>query len=149
MIRARKPKADDAALLRIIREELVPLGPASQREAWPDAALVDRLDRGTTYVWVPDEASRPRPRGFVTFRSHGRELFVDMLAIDRVYQGNGVGALLMNKAARLGRKRGCRFVRLFVNEGNGQGIRFYRKHGFYPVRYDAKNEGYVLEKRLG
>lgn len=107
------------------------------------------MNAGTTYVWVPDEALQPRPRGFITLQERGAELFVDMLALDGPVQGQGVGGMLLRRAERFGKARGCRVVRLYVNDDNWRGIRFYRKHGLRVVWHDPALRSYVMEKPIG
>jgi len=149
MIRGRKPAADDRHILRLIRRELIPLTPKHLRPAWSDSSLKRRLDRTVVFVWLPDEAHEPRVSGFIAAIARGGELFVDMLAVDRGYQGHGVGGMLLRKAEAYGAEQGCAVMRLYVNETNRQGIRFYQKHGMRPVWHDAKLESYVMEKRIG
>jgi len=149
MIRGRKPAADDKWILRLIRRELIPLTPIHLRPVWPDATLKRRLERCAVYVWLPDEAHDPRACGFIAAFARGGELFVDMLAVDRSYQGHGVGGMLLRKAEAYGAALGCAVMRLYVNETNRRGIRFYRKHGMTAAWYDARLESYVMEKRIG
>lgn len=149
MIRSRKPFLDDAGIVRIIRQQLIPLNPPELRPALSDKQLKSRLDAGLTFVWVPDEHPASRARGFVTARAKNGELFVDMLALDHHVQGRGAGTQLLRRAERYGVSRGCRRMRLFVNDDNIRGIQFYHKQGMQPVSYERIIRSYVMEKRIG
>jgi ribosomal protein S18 acetylase RimI-like enzyme len=148
MIRSRRPALDDADIVRLIRQELIPLNPPELRPEWSDRKVLKRVNQGTTFVWLPDEATVSRMGGFITLIPRSGELFIDMLALDRSTQGRGVGALLLNKAIKYGAVHGCSVMRLYVNDDNRRGIRFYQKHGMYPVWYDAQLRSYVMERRI-
>lgn len=149
MIRKRNPRTDDAEMIRLIRQELIPLNPPEVRPKITDEGIIRRLNEGTTYVWEPDEEIRRRGlRGFITMVLMADTLFIDMLAVHRSMQGRGIGTMLLNKAERMGRKRGLRRLQLYVNEGNSQGIRFYQKHGLNIAWYDPARRSFVMEKSL-
>jgi ribosomal protein S18 acetylase RimI-like enzyme len=149
MIRSRKPMMDDGDIIRLIRQELLPLNPPGLRPRYSNRDMTKRMDRGVTFVWVPDKASVSRVCGFVTCIPRDRELFIDMLALDRNTQGRGIGALLLHKAEQLGMARGCSHTRLYVNDRNIRGIRFYQKHGMYTIWHDPTILSYVMEKPIG
>lgn len=145
MIRVRKPRTDDPYLIRIVREELIPLNPPGLRPELSDNEIIRRLDEAAeTYVWV----SRSAVQGFITMLFHTDVLFVDMLAVHRYAQGGGIGSRLLQKAARFGIRHGCRRMQLYVNEGNRKGIEFYQRHGMTIVSYDYLRRSYVMEKPL-
>jgi ribosomal protein S18 acetylase RimI-like enzyme len=136
-------------MIRLIRQELIPLNPPEVRPKITDEGIIRRLNEGTTYVWEPDEEIRRRGlRGFITMVLMADTLFIDMLAVHRSMQGRGIGTMLLNKAERMGRKRGLRRLQLYVNEGNSQGIRFYQKHGLNIAWYDPARRSFVMEKSL-
>ena len=149
MIRARRPAADDKEIFRLVRQELIPLNPPHLRPRWSSREMKRRLDRGTTFVWVPDGMPYAGAAGFLTAVVRGEELFVDMLALGREFQGAGAGGALLRRAERYGVERGCKAMRLYVNDDNERGIRFYRKHGMAPVWYEERFQSYVMEKRIG
>lgn len=148
-IRSRHPATDDAVILRLIRRRLLPLNAPSLRRKWTDRELKHRLKQGTTKVWTPAAAPRSRPGAFITFFIRDAELFVDMLAVDAPYQRSGIGSRLLRLAEAWGVSRGCRVMRLFVNDDNRAGIRFYMKHGMMPAWYDERVRSYIMEKRIG
>ena len=149
MIRNRRRASDDKTILRLIRDELIPLNPPHLRPRWSEREITRRLDRGATFVWVPDGKPYARAAGFLTAIVRGDELFVDMLALDRGFQGRGAGGALLQRAENYGVQRGCKVMRLYVNDDNERGIRFYRKHGMTAVWYEASFQSYVMEKRIG
>ena len=148
-IRSRHPAADDAAILKLIRRRLLPLNPPSLRRKWTDRELKKRLNLGATLVWTPGAAPRSRPGAFVTYLMRSDVLFVDMLAVDEPYQRRGIGSRLLRLAEAAGAAGGCRVMRLYVNDGNRAGIRFYMKHGMAPVWYEERVRSYVMEKPIG
>lgn len=149
MIRTRRPAADDREIFRLIRRQLIPLNPPELRRSCSNRELKQRLKRGVTLVWTPSGVSDVRVGGFIAFIVRGEELFVDLLAIDEGYQGGGVGGALLRRAEQYGISRGCRLMRLLVNDDNERGIRFYRKHGMVPAWYEMRYRSYVMEKRIG
>ncbi|MCI3920052.1 GNAT family N-acetyltransferase [Paenibacillus sp. TRM 82003] len=149
LIRSRKPATDDRAIVRLIRRQLLPLNPPELRPKLSYRNIVRRVNAGTTYVWAPDEAASPALRGFITLQVRGDELFVDMLALDDAVQGRGVGGQLLRRAERFGAHRSCRVMRLYVNDDNVRGIRFYQKQGMYVVWHDRQLRSYVMEKPIG
>lgn len=148
MIRVRRPKTDDRHIIRLIRQELIPLNPPDLRPVLSERAVVRRLNEGTTYVWTPDEASGQRVQGFITVLTQFDLLFVDMLALHRTVQGRGIGTQLLRRAERFGRRVGCKVMRLYVNEGNERGIRFYEKNGMQMVFYDSRRRSFLMEKPI-
>jgi len=147
-IRPRHPAKDDAAILRLIRRRLLPLNPPSLRRKWTDRELKNRLNQGETLVWTPRASPRSRPGAFVTYLLRGGMLFVDLLAVDKSYQRRGVGSRLLRLAEARGAAGGCRVMRLYVNDGNRAGFRFYLKHGMTPVMYEERIRSYVMEKPI-
>ena len=59
-----------------------------------------------------------------------RILFVDSLAVDETYRGQGIGSELMRMAAQLAKKQGYDGLELQVNARNGLAKEFYEKLGF-------------------
>ena len=60
------------------------------------------------------------------------------LEIERIYvlskyQGEGLGALLMDKAISTARERSKEYIWLGVWEKNEKALAFYKKHGFYKI----------------
>lgn len=148
MIRKRNPRSDDAELIRLIRKELIPLNPPEIRPKITTEGIIRRVNEGTTYVWVPDEATPQRAKGFITMIMRNDELFVDMLAVEKTMQGRGIGTMLLKKAERVGKKKGVRYLHLYVNEGNAKGLRFYQRHGLNIAWYDPARRSFLMEKAI-
>lgn len=60
------------------------------------------------------------------------------LEIERIYvlskyQGEGLGALLMDKAISTARERSKEYIWLVVWEKNEKALAFYKKHGFHKI----------------
>ena len=60
-------------------------------------------------------------------------VFVTDFFVKSDLRGQGIGLALMREAARLGRTRGARFMRLDVERGNSAGLRFYERLGFRDI----------------
>jgi ribosomal protein S18 acetylase RimI-like enzyme len=71
-----------------------------------------------------------------------RGLYVVDLFVDGKARNQGLGLKLLREAARRGRARGARFIKLEVDHANGGAARFYERIGF--VRSD-KDRLFVLE----
>lgn len=69
-------------------------------------------------------------------------LYVVDLFVDARGRNGGVGVMLLREAARRGRAKGARFIKLEVDRTNGRAERFYERLGF--VRND-KDRLFVLE----
>jgi GNAT superfamily N-acetyltransferase len=99
----------------------------------------------TTYVFYDDQE---RPLAFVTLSCASIEpwdafddrdeipmLLVEMLAVDRTNQQQGIGSEVMRwireKADSLG--VGCRFIALYCNRRNTSAQAFYRRQGFFEA----------------
>ncbi|HWV39743.1 MAG TPA: N-acetyltransferase [Vulgatibacter sp.] len=64
-----------------------------------------------------------------------RPLYVDELAVHPDYQGQGVGAFMLDQLQHLARVRGCTHLVLEVAENNKSALSWYRKRNFF--RLDA------------
>jgi len=66
--------------------------------------------------------------GYDTDRA-GRHLIVLDLLVDRAHRSGGLGALLMEEAARIANRAGIDELALFVHVRNERAIRFYERRG--------------------
>jgi GNAT superfamily N-acetyltransferase len=72
------------------------------------------------------------------------ELYIARMAIVAEWQGQGIGALLMNHAVEVAIERGC--GTLSVQATNSRNAKFYGSHGF---KYDPiKAQGFPYEYRI-
>ncbi len=71
------------------------------------------------------------PRYFV--KRGMRPLYVDELAVHPDYQGQGVGAFMLEQLQHLARLRGCTHLVLEVAENNKSALTWYRKRNFYKL----------------
>jgi ribosomal protein S18 acetylase RimI-like enzyme len=140
-------RGDEDAIVRLVKEELVPL---TQRPGMRDGRLrreiAERLRRGTTMV--ASRTAGSEPFAFVHLEVRQSVLFVDLLAVDSAEQNRRWGTRLMAEAERYGLARGCREARLFVDDTNERGIRFYAKLGYAGVRHLPDARCYELVKPL-
>lgn len=86
------------------------------------------------YVLVNERGSI---RGYIFVENsgkHGIGTYVANLAVARQTQGTGWGQRLMDQAVACARRWGHQDVSLHVNATNDQGIRFYRRYGFYRAK---------------
>lgn len=147
MIRKRKSVTDDRVILRMIRRYLLPL----KRTFFPDTVmdtkeLRKRLVKGVTYVTT--SGRRKSIDGFCHAVVKGDTLWIDLLAVDARKRQKGRGAQLLARAEQYGRAKGCRMVRLFVDEHNEAAQHFYHKLGFELQAYEQKVHCYVLSKKI-
>lgn len=147
MIRLRKP-GDDEAIVELVRTELVPLSTSHRlRERQLRRDMATRLQRGSTFVaarWPGGE-----PFGFVHVEVRNSVLFVDLLAVSASKQNRSWGTELMRCAEDYGVRNGCTEARLFVDDTNFRGLRFYGKLGYAVVGQISGLRCYELFKPLG
>lgn len=62
-----------------------------------------------------------------------RPLFVEELAVDPEYHGQGIGSFVLEQLEHLARVRGCTHLVLEVAENNENALRFYRARSFYKL----------------
>lgn len=71
-----------------------------------------------------------------SLESWNNRLRITNLLVYEAYRGQGVGALLMNRALEAGRQAGARMAVLETQTCNRRAIDFYRKMGFAPMGFD-------------
>ncbi|WP_274649283.1 GNAT family N-acetyltransferase [Paenibacillus humicola] len=147
MIRLRRPRTDDAEIIRLIKKELIPLSYTSNpRDAQVIREIPKRLRRGVTFV-----ASRTKtsvPFGFLHLYTIGDMLVYDMLAVHPDHRGKQLGTKLMLCGEAYGLSQKCRTARLFVDEGNGRAHKLYARLGYDTVRYYPEVRCYEMAKML-
>ena len=79
--------------------------------------------------------------GLLVMEPQDQALFIENLAIDPAFQGQGLGRWLMTFAEQQARQRGMREVRLYTNEVMVENLAFYRRLGFEEVER-RMDEGY-------
>ncbi|AGA57193.1 MULTISPECIES: GNAT family N-acetyltransferase [Thermobacillus] len=137
-IRPYRHRQDTAAILRLIRRELVPLSHTPiGREALTDRALTARIRQGRTLV---ADGQDGEVKGFVHFMVTSRPnvpalLQIDMLAVEPDSRGQGIGSALLREAELYGRSRRCTAASLFVDEGNDRAHLFYLRAGYRAIQY--------------
>lgn len=147
MIRNRRPKQDDPAIMELIHSQLVPISHLSKQEI--NLIIQDipsRLARGITLVSSANYESNIC--GFVHFMMHGSLLYIDMMAVSPKEQRKQHGKELLIKAEQFAVSRGCRKSKVMVDEGNKKGLNFYQKMGYKMLRYVDIGRCYELEKGL-
>jgi ribosomal protein S18 acetylase RimI-like enzyme len=147
MIRLRRPRTDDAEIIRLIKTELIPLSYTTHpRDAQIIRELPKRLRGGVTFVASRTKTSTPL--GFLHFYIIGDMLLHDMLAVHPQHRGKQIGTLLMAYAEAYGRSQKCREARVFVDQGNERAHRLYARLGYETVRYYSDVRCYELVKTL-
>lgn len=138
-------RGDLSAIVQIVQRELIPLSPHPHpRGRKLRQEIKTRLQQGSTLVAETDG----RTAAFLHLIIQQRVLFVDLLAVDRAYQGAGLGARLMKRAERQALEQNCAAARLYVDEENEGGRRFYERLGYGIVAYHASLQCYEMAKRL-
>jgi ribosomal protein S18 acetylase RimI-like enzyme len=138
---------DDRWIHRLVRRELIP---HVKREfpsmRYDPTHTKKRLNQGITYI-VAKGKNTP-PLGFITLLVKDDYLFIDMLAINRSFQGKGLGSALMGQAERYGRDKGCFMSELYVDRRNKGAQRFYAKKGYIQTDYNSDIRCYLFTKAL-
>ncbi|GAA3409502.1 GNAT family N-acetyltransferase [Paenibacillus hodogayensis] len=144
MIRARKPRLDDSAILDMIKRELFVFTVATKPDMrWNPAEVRTRLNGNVTFV-----AASARTVGFASVRPVGSDMLLDMLAVERGSQGLGWGSALLDTAEAYARRKGNRTMRLFVDAANGKARAFYARKGYAEERYYPTMAFISMTKRL-
>lgn len=73
----------------------------------------------------------------LSFRG-SRRLNVENVHIDKKFQGQGVGTLMIQKAIAVGQERGCKIIQLTTNKKRSRAQAFYEKIGFIPSHEGMK-----------
>ncbi|WP_062320666.1 GNAT family N-acetyltransferase [Paenibacillus pabuli] len=147
MIRQRNSKLDDAAIMRLIDSQLVPLSHMSEIEINKIRKEIPlRMNRGMTFVVSPEPDKEAV--AFIHFLMHGELLYVDMMAVTTKEQRKRYGQTLLHRAENFAASRGCKRSKVMVDEGNAKGLQFYQKNGYITIRYIMLSRCYELEKRL-
>lgn len=148
VIRQRKSKLDDTAIMRLIDSQLVPLSHMSESEINKIRKEIPlRMNRGMTFV-VSSEPDQEAV-AFIHFLMHGELLYVDMMAVATKEQRKRYGQNLLLKAEQFAASRGCKRSKVMVDEGNIKGLQFYQKNGYSTIRYIMISRCYEMEKRIG
>lgn len=69
--------------------------------------------------------------GLVTYDIYGREC--ELITMNALKSGIGIGTALLGKLADIARERGCRGIWLITTNDNLDAMRFYQRKGFYFV----------------
>lgn len=146
MIRTRIPGTDDDDLFRIITARLVPFARKVRKDV-----VFKRSDLRSRWkqckVYVAEDAGH-KPLGFVSCKTQGDILAIDMLAISRKAEGKGLGGRLLAAAERYGKRRGAASARLVVDEPNRHAQGFYLHHGYETEAYLEEHRMYIMKKQL-
>jgi ribosomal protein S18 acetylase RimI-like enzyme len=146
MIRKRVASIDDTVIYRLITQEIVPFSKKYRKFSTISVSSIQkRLSRNITFVSAQGNRS---PLGFISIIIKNRTLFVDMLAVNSRFQGRGLGKQLLLEAEQFGLKKGCRAVRLFVDDTNTKAIGFYESMGYSITRYITEIGCYLMDKSL-
>jgi ribosomal protein S18 acetylase RimI-like enzyme len=146
LIRWKEP-GDDSGIVDLVRTELVPLSPRNHpRDSRMRSDVLTRLRRGATLV--ASRSQRSEPFGFLHMEFRDTTLFIDLLAVDSSRQNRRWGTELMMQAEKHGRSKGCKEARLFVDDTNVRGMRFYDKLGYSVVRHIKAIHSFELVKPL-
>ena len=100
---------------------------------WGAPHVVGR-ERSWNPVELPGFAAHEDGRciGLVTYELDGDAC--EIVTIDALVEGAGVGTLLLEAVERVARESGCSRVQLVTTNNNLRALAFYQKHGFRLVR---------------
>ncbi|MFC4812408.1 GNAT family N-acetyltransferase [Paenibacillus sp. GCM10023250] len=147
MIRARRARTDDQEIIRLIKQELIPLSyTASPRDAQTIRELPKRMNDGISLVY--SRTKRSQPLGYIHYYIRDGLLLYDMLVVHPQHRGKKIGTTLMTQAETQAREQGATIARLFVDHGNPRAQRLYAKLGFQTVRFYQELRCYEMLKPL-
>ena len=85
------------------------------------------IAQGVVYVLADDKEG---VRGALVMIPQKRSMFVENVAVDPRFQGQGLGQMLMAFVEQQARKEQLNEIRLYTNELMTENLRFYHKLGF-------------------
>jgi len=121
-------------------------------KAWVDALVMERW--GAQVVVTRGRVLRPselagfvaeeegRALGLITYEVRGGQC--EIVTLDSLSEGAGVGSALVEAAREVARKAGCKRVWLITTNDNLKAVRFYQKRGFALA---ALHRGAIAESR--
>jgi ribosomal protein S18 acetylase RimI-like enzyme len=119
---------------------------------WVERLIVERWGEpivvGRGRVWTPVELpgfaafEDDRCVGLLTYEIEGDAL--EIVTIDALVEGQGIGTALLRAAEEVARAQGCRRLRLVTTNNNVRALLFYQRAGFRLV---ALVPGAVEESR--
>lgn len=104
------------------------------------------IAQGMVYVLADEK----EVRGVLVMMPQGRDMFVENIAVDPRFQGQGLGHTLMAFVEQQARKEQLDEIRLYTHELMTENLRFYHQLGFEEEGRHEQN-GYrrvFLRKRL-
>lgn len=136
--------------------EIVPLGDEHREwaaaltgERWGSTAVVTRgrvhdARRLEGFVALAEGG----PAGLVTYRVDGEEC--ELVSLDSIREGLGMGTALVEAVAVAGRASGCRRLWLITTNDNLAAVRFYQRRGFHiaALHLDALVESRRLKPEI-
>jgi len=146
MIRRAVYRTDRESIVRLVYRELWPF----TRRTFPGRRfsrkdVLQRLRIRHVFVKVGKNGDI---LGFIMAATVRGGLFIDLLAVDRQVQHQGIGATLMSVIERMGRRNGLTYATLFVDDSNMTAMRFYEKLGYVRSGYVIATRCYVYQKPL-
>jgi len=99
----------------------------------PPAPMLADYARLIAYGEVYVLASRAEIAGLLALETLDQALFIENVAVDPAFQGQGLGRRLMMFAEQQARQRGMREVRLYTNEAMVENLAFYQRLGFEEI----------------
>jgi [ribosomal protein S18]-alanine N-acetyltransferase len=112
---------------------LAQLHAGSMEDAWPEAAFRSLLERAEVFVVLGAREAVPVAEGFILVRIAADEAEVLTFCVSKHARRAGLGALLLEAAIDLARRRGCVQMFLEVSEGNAGAFALYQRSGFAVV----------------
>ena len=147
MIRMYVPRLDEAEVVRLIRNELIPLShTVHQHDAQTIRELPKRFRHGVTYV--ASLSKKSPPISFIHFEVMGEVLYLDMMVTHPDHRNRQWGRKLMAHSEAYGRTQHCKIARLFVDQVNDKAHQLYNKLGYNTVHYYPELRCYELLKPL-
>lgn len=102
------------------------------RDHWGSQVIVTRGRKHDTSLLPGFVAMlEDEPVGLITYRMSGDEC--EVVSLDSLMEGIGIGTALIEEAARRAREKGCRRLWLITTNDNLDAVHFYQKRGFHLV----------------
>ncbi len=107
-------------------------------EVYPCCYLREDIEAGRLYLAEKEKkllgalslSGEGRYDGLQWKSGEKRACYIDRLAVNPAYSGQGIGGAMLSAAAAVAKEKGAEVLRLLVVEENVPAIRFYEKNGF-------------------
>ncbi len=108
-------------------------------EVYPNCIFPEDIGEGRMYILENENGivsafallDSDKDKDYVQWKKqNAKSCYLYRMGIIPEYYGKGIGAYMLEEAAKISREKGAEYLRLFVADCNPPAIRFYEKNGY-------------------